>query len=197
MEVLRPVIPEFVCRVEQLLGEIKPQLLKKSDYQAAKDYKIHLLFDILKGVHQQRAQLKLKKHLPIQLAIQANSDILHLLESYESSLKSLFKIEKMHYLAANESFPADFHRFMILDITVGIKSCELSPQQDEQMQREKQLKEKTQALEYVRSTLMALTLNPLTDPQKIEEKETEMETLKNELQHLEIKIQKAKMEKKS
>lgn len=86
---------------------------------------------------------------------------------------------------------------MILDITVGIKSCELSPQQDEQMQREKQLKEKTQALEYVRSTLMALTLNPLTDPQKIEEKEAEMETLKNELQHLEIKIQKAKMEKKS
>lgn len=197
MVVLRPVIPEFVCRVEQLLGTIKPQLLKKSDYQAEKDYKIHLLFDILKGVHQQRAQLKLKKHLPIQLAIQANSAILQLLESYEASLKSLFKIEKMQYLTANESFPSDFHIFNILDITVGIKPYELSPQQDEQMQREKQLKEKIQALEYVRSTLMVLTLNPLTDPQKIEEKEAEMETIKNDIQHLEIKIQKAKMEKKS
>lgn len=197
MVFLRPVIPEFVYRVEQVLGEMKPQLLKKSDYQVEKDYKIHLLFDILKGVHQQRVQLKLKKHLPIQLAIQANSAILHLLESYESSLKSLFKIEKMQYLTANESFPSDFHIFMILDITVGIKSYELSPQQDEQMQREKQLKEKSQALEYVRSTLMVLTLNPLTDPQKIEEKEAEMECLKNDIQHLEIKIQKAKMEKKS
>lgn len=197
MVVLRPVIPEFVCRVEQLLGTIKPQLLKKTDYQAEKDYKIHLLFDILKGVHQQRTQLKLKKHLLIQLAIQANSAILQLLESYEASLKSLFKIEKMQYLTANESFPSDFHIFNILDITVGIKPYELSPQQDEQMQREKQLKEKIQALEYVRSTLMVLTLNPLTDPQKIEEKEAEMETIKNDIQHLEIKIQKAKMEKKS
>lgn len=197
MECLRPLIPEFVARVEQTLGSLKPQLLSKSEYQGTKDYKIHLLFDILKGVQAQRVQLQLKKHLPIQLAIQANSDILHLLQSYELSLKSLFKIEEMRYLTTNEAFPSDFQAFRILDITVGVKSYTLSPQQDEHLLREKQHKDKLQALEYVRSTLMALSLNPLTDPQKIADKETELENLKNEIQHLEIKIQKAKMEKKS
>ena len=43
---------------------------------------------------------------------------------------------------------------------------------------------------------MALSLNPLADPVKMSEKEAELETLKTEIQHLEIKIQKAKMAKK-
>ncbi len=43
---------------------------------------------------------------------------------------------------------------------------------------------------------MALSLNPLADPVKISEKEGELETLKSEIQRLEIKIQKNKNGKK-
>jgi hypothetical protein len=45
--------------------------------------------------------------------------------------------------------------------------------------------------------LMALSSMPLTPSEKIEEKQKELDTIMSEIQYLEIKIQKAKMEKKA
>jgi hypothetical protein len=44
--------------------------------------------------------------------------------------------------------------------------------------------------------LMALSSMPLTPAEKMEEKQKELDGVMSEIQHLEIKIQKAKMEKK-
>ena len=55
--------------------------LLNAKIEGTKDYKIHLLFDIFKGIVAKKADLHIKKHLPIELVIQANSDILHLLAS--------------------------------------------------------------------------------------------------------------------
>lgn len=165
--------------------------------EGTKDYKIHLLFDIFKGIVAKKADLHIKKHLPIELVIQANSDILHLLASYESSLKQLFKIEKITYCTANEILPSGFESFNILDMKIGIKAFFITKEDDILVQLERDLKSKTESLEYLRTNLMALSLNPLADPVKISEKEGELETLKSEIQRLEIKIQKTKMAKKN
>jgi hypothetical protein len=45
--------------------------------------------------------------------------------------------------------------------------------------------------------LMALSSMPLTPAEKIADKQQELDTIMSDIQHLEIKIQKAKMEKKA
>ena len=193
---LEPLIPEFMLMIERNGEEKNFSNLLNVQITGTKDYKMHLLFDILKGIVNKKAELHLKKHFPIELVIQANSDILHLLESYENTLKQLFKIEKSSYFTANEILPSDFEFFTILDITIGIKAFSVTKEEDILAQLERDLKSKSESLEYLRTTLMALSLNPLADPVKMSEKEAELETLKTEIQHLEIKIQKAKMAKK-
>jgi hypothetical protein len=44
---------------------------------------------------------------------------------------------------------------------------------------------------------MALSSMPLTPAEKIQEKQQELDTIMSDIQHLEIKIQKTKMEKKA
>ena len=80
---------------------------------------------------------------------------------------------------------------------IGIKAFFITKEDDILVQLERDLKSKTESLEYLRTNLMALSLNPLADPVKISEKEGELETLKSEIQRLEIKIQKTKMAKKN
>ena len=62
---------------------------------------------------------------------------------------------------------------------------------------EREFKSKKETADYLRSMLMALSSMPLTPSEKIEEKQKELDTVMSEIQHLEIKIQKAKMEKKA
>lgn len=196
MRILDPIIPEFALRVREFLKEKKFPLLENGQILWVKDYKVYLLFDIIKGVSVKKLELKLKKHMPIQLCIQANSDILHLISLYESSFNMLFKTKGIQYLTANESFPSEFETFAILDMTIGIKLFSLTKEEDVLVGLEKAYKEKAEHIEYLRSTLMALSLNPLWDPTRIGEKEEELEKLKSELQQLEIKIQKLKIGKK-
>ncbi|MBQ9553512.1 hypothetical protein IJU97_00675 [bacterium] len=59
------------------------------------------------------------------------------------------------------------------------------------------MKAKQQTADYIRSMLMSLSLNPLTPAEKISEKQQELNDIMADIQHLEIKIQKAKMEKKA
>ena len=63
-------------------------------------------------------------------------------------------------------------------------------------QLEKEHASKLQTLEYLRSTLVALSLNPLADPVKLAEKESELDQLKSEIQELELNIKKMKATKK-
>ena len=131
LELLSPIIPEFISMIEGVLKFPVKSLVNREELHGVKDYRTFLLFDILKGI-------QLKKHLPIALCVQANSDILRLIESYESSLKLLFKTEEIQYLAANEVFPSGFETFMILDITVGIKALDLPQHEDCLAQLEKE-----------------------------------------------------------
>ncbi len=196
LDLLKPIIPEFFAMVVATFTAQMPPRLSKEAWSGVKDYKIHLLFDILQGISSKKSELQLKKHLPIELVVQANPEILRMLETHQASLKLLFKTQEIHYLTANEVFPSGFETFSILDIQVGIKALLASPKEDAFAELERAFKAKSQTLEYVRSTLMALSFNPLSDPVKLTEKEAELEHLKTDLQILEIKIQKAKMEKK-
>ena len=62
---------------------------------------------------------------------------------------------------------------------------------------EKLYKSKIQQAEYFRSTLMMLSTNPLIAQEKVKEKQKELELLKDEIDTLDIKIKKIKMQRRA
>ena len=62
---------------------------------------------------------------------------------------------------------------------------------------EKLYKSKIQQAEYLRSTLMMLSTNPLIAQEKVTDKQTELELLKDEIDTLDIKIKKIKMQRRA
>ena len=73
---------------------------------------------ILQGIEQEKMTLDLKKHVPIQLCVQANPDIVSLISSYEPSINLLFKVKEVIYIPTNEEYPEGYHAFNILDMTL-------------------------------------------------------------------------------
>ena len=62
---------------------------------------------------------------------------------------------------------------------------------------EKLYKSKIQQAEYLRSTLMMLSTNQLIAQEKVKEKQKELELLKDEIDTLDIKIKKIKMQRRA
>ena len=194
---LEPIIPEFVLMVEQVLGRKIDSSLINQFHCDTKDYKVNLIFDIFYAIFQEKNALGLKKHMPIDFFIQANPSIIEVLEAYTPSLEFLFKIKEIKFIRSNENCPSWYKTFSILDITLWIKAQELWKKESTLDELERELKTKQQTADYVRSMLMALSSMPLTPAEKISEKQHELDDVMLDIQKLEIKIQKAKMEKKA
>ena len=194
---LEPIIPEFVIMVEQVLWRPVEAPLINQFHSEVKDYKINLVFDIFYSIFQEKNALWLKKHVPIDFFIQANPSIIEVLESYKPSLEFLFKIKEFKFIRSNENYPSWYKTFSILDITLWIKAHEQEKKESTLDELEREFKSKKETADYLRSMLMALSSMPLTPSEKIEEKQKELDTIMSDIQYLEIKIQKAKMEKKA
>lgn len=139
----------------------------------------------------------MKKHHPITLAIKANTEILKLVQDNQIVFDALLRTQELRSIQANEQLPSDFSDFTILDIQIGIQAYQEQGVRDDLSLWEKQYQDKLQQLEYLRSTLMMLSSNPLIPRDKIELKEQEMYQLKEEIDILEIKIKKLKIQRKS
>ena len=70
-----------------------------------KNYKIHLLFDIMDKIVEIREQNCLKQHESIDIFLQANTDFIELIEDYETLLKKLLKINTIEYLRPHQIIP--------------------------------------------------------------------------------------------
>ena len=97
----------------------------------------------------------------------------------------------------NAHLPSGFSCFSILEIEIWIKSSEEQLIGDDLLILEKLYKSKIQQAEYLRSTLMMLSTNPLIAQEKVKEKQKELELLKDEIDTLDIKIKKIKMQRRA
>jgi len=70
-----------------------------------KNYKIHLLFEIMDKITDIRENNCLKQHEPIDIFLQANTDFIELIEDYESRFKKLLRINKIEYLRPHQIIP--------------------------------------------------------------------------------------------
>ena len=167
-----------------------------SKMKGQKDYKLHLLFEVVKGVSHYKQQAQIKKHQSIMVYVQANAERIALLEEYAPLLRSLLKIQEMNTISYTESFPEGLEIIEILDMKIAFQLLQTKKDEGSLVNLEKQLVDLQQHLEYIRQTLMMLSTSPIPQTQKIADKEQEMQDLKNEIDILEIKIRKLKAQKK-
>lgn len=196
MQVLQPYFPYLIQQILQNLGQPLQTLLGTEKLQGKKDYQLHLLFEIVKGISEQKQKLGFKKHQHLNLQVQANPERIALLEEYASLLQILLKVDTITSCSFQETFAPAGEKFQVLDIHLACSLVEVEKKADDLELLQHRLAEQEKAMEYLRQTLMMLSTSPIPQPEKRREKELELQALKEEIEILHIKIQKLKMQKK-
>lgn len=196
LKIFHPYMPFLTEEIAYLQKKQIWSMVTFSKMQGQKDYKLHLLFEVVKGVSHYKQQAQIKKHQSIMVYVQANAERIALLEEYAPLLRSLLKIQEMNTISYTESFPEGLEIIEILDMKIAFQLLQTKKDEGSLVNLEKQLVDLQQHLEYIRQTLMMLSTSPIPQTQKIADKEQEMQDLKNEIDILEIKIRKLKAQKK-
>lgn len=196
LQVFQPYLPFLIQEIATLLERPLRINLDQTKKEGQKDYKLNLLFEVVKGIADYKKQLQIKKHQAIKLYIQASMERAALLQEHLPLLKILLKIQEIEVLSNAESFAPHLQVFQLLDMQAACALLAVHKESDSLLALEKKLSDIQQHLEYIRQTLMMLSTSPIPQPQKIAEKEQEMQVLKQEMEDLEIKIKKIKAQKK-
>ena len=156
-----------------------------------KSYLISLFMDLVDKFVSLKAGLSCKKHDPVSIFIKANPDFLKFCQSHETLLQKTLHADDITYLPYNEHAPSSYIQEDIIDITIGIKRFS----KDNPFclaALTKKLAEKQDYLQYVRNLLSSLN-NNWWSPEIITKKREEIQSVKDEIEQLELEIQKLKM----
>ena len=156
-----------------------------------KSYLISLFMDLVDKFVSLKTSLSCKKHDPVSIFIRANPDFLKFCQSHENLLQKTLHADDITYLPYNEQAPSSYIQEDIIDITIGIKRFS----KDNPFclaALTKKLAEKQDYLQYVRNLLSSLN-NNWWSPEIITKKREEIQTVKDEIEQLELEINKLKM----
>lgn len=155
-----------------------------------KSYLISLFMEIVDKFSSLKANIPCKKHDCVSVFIKANPDFLKFCESHQWLLKKTLNAEEITYLPYNETIPSNYIKEDIIDITIGIKRfskdnpyCLTS--------LTKKLAEKQDYLQHLRNLLSSLNSN-WWSPEVITKKREEIQSVKDEIEALELEIYKLK-----
>ncbi len=156
-----------------------------------KTYLISLFMDIIDRLLSMKSELNLKKHDNVGIFIRSNPDFLQFAKSNELLLKKILHTEDILYLVHHEPIPHEYKQEDIIDISLGIKSCSRAPV-SQRILLQKQIQEKEELLQHVRTTIQHLTAS-WADISLIQEKKEQISYLKQEIENLTFEISKCKM----
>lgn len=175
------------------IKEIEMNMLFLNTDKIHKNYKIHLLFEIMDKITDIRENNCLKQHEPIDIFLQANTDFIELIEDYESRFKKLLRINKIEYLRPHQIIPDWYILDTVINITLWVKTKKFCSEKDILNNLKSELEEKWHHLQNLRSILSWFSAT--TNKEDKDKKEKEMKKLKKEILELEYKINKIKANK--
>ncbi len=197
LKLLYPYAPYISQKIVDNFGwdinEIDMEMLKLNTDKIHKNYKIHLLFDIMDKIVEIREKNCLKQHESIDIFLQANTDFIELIEDYENLLKKLLKINAIEYLRPHQVVPNGYIVDNVINITLWVKIKKFCSEKDILNELKAQLEEKWHHLQNLRSILSSFSSS--SDKEEKDKKDKEMKKLKKEILELEYKINKIKMNK--
>lgn len=135
--------------------------------------------------------LSCKKHDAVSIFIRGNPDFLRFCQSHETLVQKTLHAEDITYLPQSEHAPSSYIQEDIIDITIGIKRFS----KDNPFclaALTKKLAEKQDYVQHLRNLLSSLT-NNWWSPEIITKKREEIQTTKDEIEQLELEINRLKM----
>ena len=156
-----------------------------------KSYLISLFMDLVDKLSSLKVNIPCKKHDYVSIFIKANPDFLKFCQSHESLLQKTLRAEDIAYLPFNELAPNSYITEDIIDITIGIKRfCKDNTFWLACLR--KKFTEKQEYLQHLRNLLSSLN-NNWGSPEIITKKREEIQTIKDEIEQLELEINKLRM----
>lgn len=179
LNMLYPVMPFALFQICQLAG--LPSIVYEgtmvlSPVQAQKNYKIHLLMNIVSSLKQLKDSMWLKNHEQVDIFIKASVDMVSFIKTYQQLLDTVLHVHVVQYTSSDYFDSTWYLTDTIIDIVVWLKQAAAYRTSLQQVQI--LLREKKEYLSHLRALM---TMSPSSDKeQKIDELKVEIEKLELE-----------------
>lgn len=194
LKLLYPYIPHISQKIVDSFGldidDLDMSLFDLNTDNIHKNYKVHLLFDIMDKIVEIRENNCLKQHESIDIFLQANTDFIELIENYEVLLKKLLRINNIEYIRPHQALPSWYTIDSVINITLWVKTKKVCSEKEYLNQLKSEMEDKEYHLQNIRNILYSYSSSNKEDKLK---KEKEMKKLKKEILEIEYKINKIKM----
>ena len=159
-----------------------------------KNYKINILSEVVDKINQMKQKIGLKKHEVADVFVQANPDLLNFLHENESIFRLLTKIQSISLLRSNEEIPKWCEIDNVINILVWVKKPDVVAveiKKDVLVDLETEYREKVDHLQHLKALFASIYWN--ADDDLVEKKRQEIANLQNDIEGLEFKIGKLKI----
>lgn len=198
LKIINPYIPFLTNKISQILlvnlDEIHMGDLNLNTDNINKNYKIHLLFDIISKISHLRTINCLKQHENIDIIIQANTDFIELIQIYENLLKKLLKIKNIEFIRPHQQIPNNYQTDSVVNIIIWFKLSDYCSDKSRLQILIDQVEEKQNYLQNIRSILSSIKAIPL-NKEEIDKKTKEMKKIKKEILDIECQINNLRVNK--
>ncbi len=196
LDLLYPYIPNFVSQIKSKF-KIDYQWLnpKNIDFiPKEKNYKINIFTEVVDKINNMKQKIWMKKHEVVDVFVQANPDFLNFLQWNESIFRLLTKIQNINLLWFHEDMPSGCEVDNVINISVWIKKPEIIQveiKKDVLADLESEYREKLEHVQHLKSLFTSIYWS--ADPDLLNKKRQEISALQAEIEDLEFKIRKLKI----
>ena len=197
LELLYPYIPHFVSAIKTKFN-VDWQWVTINDIQniqlKEKNYKINIFMELVDKVVSIKDKLWIKKHEFADIAIQANPDLLNFLKENESIFRLLTKIHGINLFRDHEEIPNWYMVDNVINIVIWVKkSVKIEGKKDVLVDLQTEYNEKIEHLQHLKSLFASVYGDG--ENELVNKKRQEISDLQADIEDLEFKIWKLKMDK--
>lgn len=139
-----------------------------------------------------KTDLGAQKHESVSVFVQATSDFLDEIASYEDILKKLLNCDEVIYVKKHEEPPLGFEVDQVIDIMLGVKKHEVVTKKDQMQELMAQIEQKKEYLQYLRTIVSGAAASGRHEI--VAEKESQIAELKSDIEKLETDLIKMKVD---
>lgn len=120
LHTLYPVMPFAIFHICQLTGLsiARDELITLAPIQAQKNYKIHLLMNIVSSLKHLKDNLGLKNHEQVDVFVKASVDMVSFIKTYQQLLDTVLHVHVVDYTSSDYFDSTGYLTDTIIDIVV-------------------------------------------------------------------------------
>ncbi len=196
LQMLHPFIPFVTQHIRNIIGlewAILEQKIEENFSWLEKNYRTQLFVNIIDRLLHMKKESGYQKHERVDICFLAPLDFLQYLREQKEILQKLINTANIDYLD-NKTQLETYRTENIINITIGMKAQKKEIIINKKQTLNEQLNKKEQELQSIRTLIPGLSEYGV-DPKIITQKKKEMNKIKAEIEEINYKIQKEKLNK--